>query len=39
MVKKKDPITAEELERRFDAGEDISAYLDWSKAKRPGLEQ
>ncbi|TAE89561.1 MAG: CopG family transcriptional regulator, partial [Verrucomicrobia bacterium] len=30
---------AEELERRFDAGEDISAYLDWSKAKRPGLEQ
>ncbi|MFM2297322.1 MAG: hypothetical protein RL117_1029, partial [Verrucomicrobiota bacterium] len=32
-------ITAEELERRFDAGEDISAYLDWSKAKRPGLEQ
>jgi hypothetical protein len=39
MVKKKDTITAEELERRFDAGEDISAYLDWSKAKRPGLEQ
>lgn len=39
MVKKKDTITAEELDRRFDAGEDISAYLDWSKAKRPGLEQ
>jgi hypothetical protein len=27
------------LDRRFDAGEDISEYLDWSKAKRPGLEQ
>ena len=39
MVKKKDTITAKELDRRFDAGEDISAYLDWSKATRPGLEQ
>ena len=39
MVKKKDTITAKELDTRFDAGEDISAYLDWSKAARPGLEQ
>jgi hypothetical protein len=39
MVKKKDTITAKELDRRFDDGEDISAYLDWSKATRPGLEQ
>lgn len=39
MAKKKDTITAKELDRRFDAGEDISEYLDWSKAKRPGLEQ
>ena len=39
MVKKKDTITAKELDHRFDAGEDISAYLDWSKATRPGLEQ
>jgi hypothetical protein len=39
MVKKKDTITAKELDRRFDAGEDISAYLDWSMATRPGLEQ
>lgn len=39
MAKKKDTMTAKELDRRFDAGEDISAYLDWSKAKRPGLEQ
>ena len=39
MAKKKDTITATELDRRFDDGEDISAYLDWSKATRPGLEQ
>lgn len=39
MVKKKDTLTAKELDRRFDAGEDISEYLDWSKATRPGLEQ
>jgi len=31
-------ITAEELDRRFDAGEDISKFLDWDKARRPGLE-
>ena len=39
MAKKKDTITAKELDRRFDDGEDISAYLDWSKANRPGLKQ
>lgn len=39
MVKKKDTITAEELDRRFDDGEDISAHLDWGKSTRPGLEQ
>ena len=39
MVKKKDTITAKELDRRFNAGEDISEYLDWSKASRTGLEQ
>jgi len=39
MAKKKDTITAKELDRRFDDGEDISVYLDWSKATRPGLEQ
>jgi len=39
MAKKKDTITAKELDRRFNEGEDISAYLDWSKATRPGLEQ
>ena len=30
--------TAEELDRRFDAGEDMSAYLDWAQARRPGRE-
>ena len=39
MKKKKDTITAKEFDRRFDEGEDISKYLDWSKATRPGLEQ
>ncbi len=39
MKKKKDTITAEELDRRFDGGEDISKYLNWSKAARPSLEQ
>ncbi|MDA0349364.1 MAG: CopG family antitoxin [Verrucomicrobia bacterium] len=39
MKKKKDTITAKELDQRFDDGEDISKYLDWSKATRPGLEQ
>jgi hypothetical protein len=39
MAKKKDTITAKELDRRFDDGEDISVYLDWNKATRPGLEQ
>jgi hypothetical protein len=29
------PITAEQLDEMFDNGEDISAYVDWSKARRP----
>ena len=39
MKRKKATITAKELDRRFDAGEDISGYLDWSRARRPRLEQ
>jgi hypothetical protein len=39
MKKEKATISAEELDRRFDEGEDISAFLDWEKATRPGLEQ
>lgn len=31
-------LTAEELDEKFDAGEDISEYLDYSKASRPGLK-
>ena len=31
-------ITAEEFDRRFDAGEDISEYVDWSSGRRPGFE-
>ena len=38
MKKEKATITAEELDRRFDDGENISDFLDWSKATRPGLE-
>lgn len=29
------PITAEQLDEMFDNGEDISAYVDWSKAAAP----
>jgi len=32
-------ITAEEFDELFDAGEDISEFVDWSKGRRPGLEQ
>lgn len=39
MAKNKDTISAEELDRRFDDGEDISPFLNWKSAKRPGLEQ
>jgi hypothetical protein len=31
-------ISAAELDRKFDDGEDISEYIDWSSASRPGLE-
>jgi hypothetical protein len=33
MKKQKKIISAEELEKKFDNGEDISPYLDWSKAR------
>lgn len=39
MAKKKHTITAEELDRRFDEGEDITEFLDLDKAFRPNLEQ
>ena len=31
-------ITAQELDEMFDNGEDVSAYFDLSKARRPNLE-
>jgi hypothetical protein len=31
-------IDAAELDHRFDDGEDVSEYFDWSKARRPNLE-
>ena len=31
-------ISAEEFDRRFDNGEDITPYLDLTKASRPGRE-
>ena len=32
-------MKAKDLEKKFDAGEDITRYLDMTKAKRPGQEQ
>ena len=32
-------MKAKDFDRKFDAGEDISKFLDWSKARRPGHEQ
>ena len=32
-------MKAEEFDAAFDAGEDITPYLDMSKARRPNLEQ
>ena len=39
MAKIESTISAEELDAKFDAGEDITKYLDLSKGFRPGLEQ
>ena len=30
-------LTAEQFDRAFDAGEDITPYLDFDRATRPGL--
>jgi CopG antitoxin of type II toxin-antitoxin system len=34
----KKTASAEELDRMFDAGEDMGDYIDWSSARRPGQE-
>lgn len=38
MTKKTNSISATELDRRFDNGEDVSEFFDWSTARRPNLE-
>lgn len=37
-MKTKENITAEELDEKFDNGEDVLKYFDLSTAKRPMLE-
>jgi hypothetical protein len=32
-------MKSSEFDKKFDSGEDISKYLDFSKASRPGREQ
>ncbi len=34
----RETITTEKFDEMFDNGEDISAYVDWSKARRPNQE-
>ena len=36
---KKKSITASEFDEKFNSGDDITNYLDVSKATKPGLEQ
>lgn len=33
-MEKREDMSAEEFDRKFDAGEDISGLVDWSKGKR-----
>lgn len=33
-MKNKPTITAEELDQKFDNGEDVSEYFDWSSARK-----
>lgn len=37
-MKAEKTITTKEFDERFDNGEDVSEYLDWSKARRPNQE-
>jgi transposase len=38
MKAREKTISAEEFDRRFDDGEDVSEYLDLSSLRRPNLE-
>ena len=31
-------VSAKEFDARFDAGEDISGFVDWARMRRPGRE-
>ena len=31
-------LSAEEFDRRFEAGEDVSAHVDWAAARRPNKQ-
>ena len=37
-MKKHSTMTAQEFEKRFDEGEDITPYIDKATIRRPGLE-
>jgi alpha/beta superfamily hydrolase len=37
-TKRPAPIDAEEFDRRFDEGEDMSAFIDWSQGAHPNLQ-
>ena len=37
-MKKTSTITAEEFDQRFDRGDDISAFIDRSSIRRPGVD-
>ncbi|MGQ0561156.1 MAG: helix-turn-helix domain-containing protein [Gemmatimonadota bacterium] len=39
MAKEKKRITADEFDRRFDAGEDLDDYVDWSESALPGIAE
>ena len=32
-------MKAKDLDKKFDSGEDVTRFLDFSKARRPGQEQ
>ncbi len=31
-------MKAEDFDKAFDEGEDVSGYIDWDNARRPGLD-
>ena len=37
-MKKQSTMTAQEFEKRFDEGEDITPFIDMSSIRRPGVE-